>query len=147
MGDKMNYSPTTRDLVSVQVVHFGKILFRLQFLALAVMAASVLSFIAPVVYYVFLLAVTLFTFGGIYALYPQFASWWSGGETLVKIISALVESWKYTVPIVLTFAAASVVCMCFDKREKRVPEMAVSVITGGIALIILILKLINKGGA
>lgn len=133
-------------LARMQVVHLGKILSNLQFAAVAVMAASVLSFIVPAIYYIFLIAVSVLTLFSIFAWYPEFASWWGGGETLVKVAGALAESWKYTVPVLLVLAAGSIVCLCFDKQTKHTARIAFSAIFAVLALIVLALKFINNGG-
>lgn len=132
-------------LAEMQIVHFGKILFALQFIALAVMLLSALSFVFVAVYYILLVCVSVLTLGSIYAAYPDFVNWWSGGEALVKFTETLAYSWKYTVPIVLALSVASVICLSFDKREKHVARIVFSVLTAIAALVVLILKLINTG--
>lgn len=132
-------------LVEMQIVHFGKILFALQFISLAVMLLSALSFVFVAVYYVVLLFVTLITLGAIYAAYPEFGNLWSGGEALVSFTEVLARSWQYTVPIALALSVASIICLCFDKREKHVARIVFSVLTAVAAIVVLILKLINTG--
>lgn len=132
-------------LAQMQVVHFGKILFNLQFIAVAIMFASVLSFVFTAVYYVMLVCISIFTVFTIYVWYPGFSSWWGGGETLARISVILASSWKYTIPIVLALSIGSIVCLCFDKNEKQVVRIVVSGIICALALAVLILKFINGG--
>lgn len=130
----------------MQVVRFGKILFNLQFLALAVRAASVLSFILPAIYYIVLIFIAFFTLFAAFAN-PTFRSFWSSGEHLAKITEALSYSWKFTVPIVLALAIGSILCLCFDKNQKHVARIVTSVVLALLSIIVLVLKLINGGGS
>lgn len=132
-------------LARMQVVHFGKIMFNLQFLVLAVMLASVLSFIMPAIYYLMLVCIMLLSLFIVFAI-PGYKSWWTGGETLTKVADALSQSWKYTVPIILVLSVTSIVCLCLDKNEKHTARIVVSVIVAVVAAVVLILKLINGGG-
>lgn len=133
-------------LIRMQLVHLGKILFNLQFLMIAIMLASVMTFIFPAIYYLMLIAISLLTIFSIYAWYPEFSSFWAGGETLTKIATIFAHSWKYTVPITLVLAVASIVCLSFDDREKQIPRIILSVLFAVFAIIILVLKFINEGG-
>lgn len=138
--------PTPKNiLVRMQVARFGKIAFNLQFLAVAVMAASVLSFLAMAVFYILLLAVTVVTLGLIFAAYPSFANLWSGGEVLGDIFNLLAPSWAYAVPVALALSATSIICLCFDYREKHVARISVSAVIAVISLIVLIIKLVGGG--
>lgn len=134
-------------LARMQAVHLGKILFNLQFIALAVMLASVLSFIGIAVYYIMLVAISLLTVFTIYAIYPNFVNAWTGGEKLANIAVKLAQSWTYTIPIVICLAALSIGLLCFDKNEKHIARIVVSSIIIVIALILLILQLTASGGA
>ncbi len=138
------YKTPGKTLARMQVVHFGKILFNMQFIAVAVMAASVLSFILPALYYLVLICIAFLSLGSL-LLNETFRSLWAGGETLTKIAEALIHSWKYTVPIVLILAIASIVCLCFDKHQKHIARIVISSIICVLALIVLIFKLINMG--
>lgn len=145
--EELNYKTPNNLLVRMQITHLGKILFNLQFAAVAVMFASVMSFVLTAVYYIMLIAVSVFTIFSIYAWYPEFASWWKGGDTLGKITLVLAESWKYTVPIVLVLSIASIVCLSMDKNKKHTARIAVSVLVAVVAAVVLVMKLINGGGA
>ena len=145
MENQEKYKTPSKVLARMQVVHLGKILFNLQFLALAVMAASVLSFILPAIYYLMLICVALLTFCTLFAN-PTFASMWAGGETLTRVAEVMTQSWTYTVPISLALAVLSIGLLCFDKNQKHPARIAVSVIIALIAVVILVLKLINGGG-
>lgn len=142
MENQKAFKTPIKTLARMQVVHFGKILFNLQFIALAVMAASVLSFLMPVVYYLLLLCIAFLTLFLIFAN-PTFLSFWSGGEALAKIAETLAQSWKYTVPIVTVLAVASLICLCFDKNKKHTARIAVSAVICIFALAVLFLKLAN----
>lgn len=133
-----------KTLARMQVVHFGKILFNLQFVALAIMAASVISFILPAIYYVLLVCFAAFSLFILFAN-PTFKSLWSGGETLTKIAAVMLQSWKYTVPIVAVLSIVSIVCLCFDKNNKHVARIVVSAIICVLALVVLFFKLVNTG--
>lgn len=128
-------------LIRMQATHLGKILFNLQFVAVAVMLASVLSFLIVALYYFFLLAVTLLTLGGIYAIYPEFATLWSGGETLNNISVNLASGWQYIVPIVIAVSAVSVVLLSLDKTVKQTARISISSVICGLSVIVLIIKL------
>lgn len=145
MENQKSFQTPRGTLARMQVVHFGKILFNMQFIAVAVMIASVLSFIVPFIYYLFLtlfLLLTLFTA----LLNETFNSMWSGGETLVTIAEVLAQSWKYTVPIVAVMSVASIVCLALDKQEKHIARIVVSAILFVLSIGVLIAKLINSGG-
>lgn len=146
MENQKTFKTPSKTLARMQVVHFGKILFNMQFIAVAIMAASVLSFIMPAIYYLLLIFIALLTLFTLFAN-PTFMSFWSGGETLTKIAEVLTQSWKYTVPIVAALAIASIICLCFDKNKKHPARIAVSAVMCILAVIVLIAKLINKGGA
>lgn len=128
-------------LAKMQATHFGKILFNLQFVAVAIMLASVLSFLIVALYYFFLLAVTLLTLGGIYAIYPEFASWWSGGETLNNIAVTLSSGWTYIVPIAIAVSAISVVMLSLDRTNKQTARIVISSVICALSVIILLVKL------
>ena len=132
-------------LARMQVVHFGKIMFNLQFIALAVMVASVLSFLLPVIYYLVLICIMMLTVFTIFIFYPDFKNWLSGGETLTKISTFLAGSWKYTVPIIIVLAVLSIVCLCFDKQKRHVGRIVSSSIILVFAFIILFFQLVNSG--
>lgn len=144
MENKKNYKTPVNTLAKMQVVHLGKILFNLQFIAVAVMAASVLSFIIPAIYYLFLICLAGLTLFTLFAN-PTFVSFWTGGEKLTNIATILTQSWKYTVPLVVALAIGTIVCLCFDKNNKHTARIVVSVIVCILAAIILILKLVNNG--
>lgn len=146
MENQKTFKTPTKDLAKMQVVHFGKILFNLQFIAVAIMVASVLSFIMPAIYYLLLLCAALLSLFSLFAN-PTFLAFWSGGETLAEIANFLSGSWKFTVPIVAVLAAGSIVCLCFDKNKKHTARIVVSAIICVLALVVLILKLVNIGGA
>ena len=145
MEQPKTYRPPKKELARMQVVRFGKILFNLQFLALVVMLASILSFIFPVIYYLVLIFIMLITCFSIFAIVPDFASWWSGGEKFLEIAIILFGSWMFTVPIALIVSVGSIVCLCFDKNQKHVARIVVSSIIAVVAVIILIFKIINGG--
>lgn len=128
----------------MQIVHLGKILFSLQFIAVAVMAASVISFIMPAIYYLFLIFIALLTLF-IAFTNPAFTSLWTGGETLTKIADTLTQSWRYTIPFVAILAIFSIICLCFDKNQKHHARILVSTIIAILAIIVLLLKFINTG--
>lgn len=145
MERQRTFKTPRKILARMQVVHFGKIMFNLQFLVLAVMIASVLSFIMPAIYYLLLVCAAFFSFFSLFAN-QTFRSMWSGGEYLTKVAETLTYSWKFTVPIVLALAIGSIICLCFDKKEKHIARIVVSVAFAVLALIVLALKIINGGG-
>ena len=129
-------------LVRMQVARLGKIAFNLQFLAVAVMAASVLSFLAMAVFYLLLLLITLLTLGLIYAAIPSLKDMWAGGAVLEGIFNTLAASWPYAIPAALALSVASIICLCFDYREKHVARITVSAVIAVLSLIVLIIKLV-----
>lgn len=146
MENQKVFKTPSKTLARMQVVHFGKILFNLQFVVMAIMLASVITFVMPAIYYMMLLCIAFLSLFILFAN-KTFLSFWSGGETLTKIADILTRSWKYTVPIVLILAIGSIACLCFDKNQKQIARIVISAIVCVLALIVLILKLINKGGA
>ena len=145
MENQINLKTPKGTLARMQVVRLGKITFNLQFIAFAIMLASVLSFILPAIYYLLLICVTLLTLFTIFVWYPEISSWWSGGEKLGKVALALSKSWKYTIPILLTLAILSIVLLCFDKNQKHIARIVISSIVAVLSLVVLILRLINGG--
>lgn len=139
MENQKIFKTPSKTLARMQIVHFGKILFNLQFIAVAIMAASVISFIIPVIYYIFLICIAGLTLFIIF-INPTFMSLWTGGEKLLDIATVLTQSWKYTVPIVAILAIASIICLCFDKSKKHTARIVVSVIICVLALIVLLSK-------
>lgn len=144
MENRDRFKTPKKTLAKMQVVHLGKILFNLQFLVLAIMLASVISFILPAIYYIVLVFLVLFSFFSLLAN-PTFRALWSGGEALSKVADVLLYSWKFTVPIVAIFSVASIVCLCFDKNEKHIARIVISVLIFVAAIAVLILKLLNSG--
>ncbi len=144
MENQKTYKTPSKTLARIQVVHFGKILFNMQFIAVAIMAASVISFIMPALYYIVLACIAFLSLGSL-LVNETFRSMWAGGETLTKIAEVLTHSWKYTVPIVVVLAIASIVCLCFDKNKKHIARIVISAIICVLALIVLFLKLVNSG--
>lgn len=132
-------------LIRMQIVHFGKIVFNLQFIVVAIMVASVLTFILPALYYLILLFVAAITLFSLF-VDPTFRSLWTGGETLTKVATYLTGSWKYTVPLVAVLSIVSILCLCFDRNKKHMARIIFSVFLCLLALIILFLKLVNSGG-
>lgn len=145
MGNEKTDKTPVKMLVGMQVVHFGKILFNLQFIVLAVMIASVLSFIIPAIYYVILFAIMLFTLFTVFLWYPEFSSWLSGGETMMRIAEDLAASWKYTVPIAAALAVAVIVCLCFDRQRKQTVRIVISALICVFAVIVFIYKFVRTG--
>lgn len=133
-------------LARMQAVHFGKILFNLQFLAVAAMAASALSVFATVVFYLFMVIMTIGSVGLIYVLYPPFAGWWAGGEKLQEIMEVLAVSWQYAVPVALALSLGSIVLLCFDRDERHAGRIVVSALVALFSIVFLIVKWINAGG-
>lgn len=133
------------ELIKIQVNHLGKILFNLQFIALAIMIASVLSFLIPAIYYLVLIFISLITLFSIYATHPEFSNLWRGGDTLANIATTLTNSWKYTVPIILVLAISSIICLTLSKQENHKYRIITSVVLSILAIIVLVLKLINGG--
>lgn len=132
-------------LLRMQLGRLGKILFGLQFNALSVIFASVLSAVAVVVFYFLMIAVTISTLGLIFAAYPDFANWWAGGEVLQNVFTALASSWTYVIPISIALAISSIICLCFDYREKHKARIVVSAIIGVLSVAVLIIKLVSGG--
>ncbi len=132
-------------LIRMQVVHLGKILFNLQFVVVAIMLASILTFIFPAIYYLMLICAAFLSLFLLFAN-PTFMSMWSGGDNLLKVADILAQSWRYTVPTVFALAIAAIVCLSFDKNHKHPARIIVSVIVCGLAGVTLLAKLINKGG-
>ena len=147
MEDKAVQSARTPKniLLRMQIARFGKITFNLQFLAVAFMAASVLSFLSVAVFYLFMLIITIATLGLIYVAYPSLMDLWSGGETLEAIFNTLAAGWTYAVPAAIALSVASIICLCFDYREKHVARISVSAVIAALSVIVLIIKLV--GGA
>jgi len=144
MENQKTFKTPKSVLVRMQVVHLGKILFNMQFIAVAVMAASVLTFIMPAIYYILLVSVACLSLFTLFAN-PDFAALWSGGETLTKLAETLSLSWKYTVPIVAVLAIASIICLCFDKNKKHTARIVVSAIFCVLAIVVLLIKLVLLG--
>lgn len=140
MENQKTFKTPKSVLVRMQVVHLGKILFNMQFIAAAVMAASVLTFIMPAIYYILLVSVACLSLFTLFAN-PDFAALWSGGETLTKLAETLSLSWKYTVPIVAVLAIASIICLCFDKNKKHTARIVVSAIFCVLAIVVLLINL------
>lgn len=140
MDNQRPYKTPKGTLAGMQVVHFGKILFNMQFVALAIMIASLISFVLPLIYYVLLASVTMLTLF-LLLLNPTFRALWAGGEVLTKIAEVMLESWKYTVPAVAILSIASIVCLCFDKQKNQTARIVVSAIFAVLSGIVLILKL------
>lgn len=146
MEKEKTFKTPKKILARVQVVHFGKILFNLEFIVLAIMLASVLSFIIPALYYIILVCIAFFSLFTL-LLNPTFLAMWNGGESLARIAEVMAQSWKYTVPILLALCVASIVCLCLDKNKKHIARIVFSAIFAVAAIVVLVLKLINGGGA
>lgn len=146
MENQETFKPPRSYLARMQVVHLGKILFNLQFLAVAVMVLSVLSYVFTVSYYLILIMAAFLTLFTLFAS-PAFRALWAGGETLNAFAEALAESWKFTVPIVAALSVAAIVCLCADKGERHIARIVVSAAICAIAVVILIFKLTSAGGA
>lgn len=144
MDNPQTFKTPLKTLVRMQVVHFGKILFNLQFIAVAVMMASVLSFIIPAIYYLVLICILMLSLFTLLAK-PEFMELLSGGEELGKIAEALSHSWNYTIAIVAVFSVASIICLCFDKHKQQLPRIIISAVVCGIDLLILLIKLAVSG--
>lgn len=128
-------------LARMQVVHLGQILFRVQFVALAIMLASIISFIIIPIYYVLLIAIAMVTLFTLF-LNPVFMSFWSGGAALAQLTSVLGYSWKYTIPVVLVLSISSIVCLCFDKNKKHIGKIVGCAFICVAAIIMLIFEIV-----
>lgn len=144
MENQKSYRTPSGTLARMQVVHFGKIMFNMQFIPVVIMAASILSFILPAIYYILLICALFLSLFTLLANETFMASW-AGGETLVRVMEALYYSWTYTVPIVAVMSIASIVCLSFDKREKHIGRIVTSAIIFVLALVLLFFKLVNSG--
>lgn len=133
-------------LARMQVVHFGKLLFNLQFIMVALMLSSLLSFVVYPLYYVVLLTILGFTVFTAFIIIPNFASWWNP-TTLNKITVFLAGTWKYTIPIAAAVSIASIVCLCFDKSEKHFIRITISSAICLFTLAYLFFKIIIIRGA
>ena len=141
-------APTPKNILArMQVARFGKITFNLQFIAVAVMMASVLSFLAIAVYVLFLLVAIIFTLGLIIFLYPNLGAGLGSGEALATIFETLAASWTYTAPVALALSVTSIICLCFDYREKHIARIVISAVIAAVSLIVLIIKLATGGAA
>lgn len=145
MENQEAFKTPKKMLARMQVVHLGKILFNLQFLAVAVMAFSMLSFIFTAGYYMILICAAFLTLFTLF-LNPTFRALWSGGEALTKFAEALADSWKFTVPIVAALALAAIACLCFDAKEKHTVRIVASTVICAIAVVVLITELVVTGG-
>lgn len=144
MENQKSFKTPRKTLIKMQVVHFGKIIFNLQFVALAIMVASVLSFIITAIYYILLICIAFLSLFTLFAN-PTFRSLWSGGEVLTNIASTLTQSWKYTIPIVAVLAISSIICLCFDENKKQVARIVISTIILVLSVLVLFLKIVNMG--
>lgn len=144
MEDQRTFKTPLKTLARLQVVHFGKILFNMQFIAVAIMIASIVSFLIPVVFYIVLVAVLLLSLFTLLTN-PTFKSFFQGGATLTNIAEVMSRSWKYTIPIVAALSIASIVCLCFDKNKKQIARIVISSITCTFSLVLLFFKLANSG--
>lgn len=144
MENRRTFKTPLKTLARMQVVHFGKILFGMQFIALAVMVASIVSAILPAIYYLLLICIALLTLFALFAD-PTFKAMWAGGETLTKIATVLMQSWKYTLTIVAVLSIASIVCLSFDKSKKQIARIVISSVILAIEIFILLAKLANSG--
>lgn len=144
MENQKTYKTPSKTLARMQVVHFGKITFNLQFIALAVMLASVLSFLVPAIYFIVLICVAGLSLGLAFTN-PKYLALWQGGDSLVNIADAFTHSWAYTVPAVIILSFISIVCLCFDKTQKHFARIAISSIVFVIALVLFVAKYLNGG--
>lgn len=139
MEDKKMLKTPSDVLVRMQVVRLGKILFCLQFVAISVMYASLLTIIAYPFYYVILVSIAILTLFSIFAWSPGFKSWWNP-VGLNNMFLLLAKSWKFTVPIALILSIAAFACLCFDKYDRHVKKKASCVLICVLAIIYLILR-------
>lgn len=146
-GNPQKLKTPKAELARMQAVHLGVILFNLQFLAVAFMLAGVFSFIVVVLFYFFMIIVTLGSLGIIYLLYPSFGSWWAGGEVLQDIAVRLAGGWVYAVPIALALSVSSIILLSFDSEQRHVGRIVVCVIVALLTVAFLIFKWLNAGGA
>lgn len=147
MEGKRPYRATGFTLINMQVVRLGKILFNLQFVGLFFVLASALTFALPVLFYVLLFTVCMLTLFTIFAWYPPSLSWWKGGEVLANIAILLSTSWKYIIPIVAVLSVSSAVCLLFDRKEKHIARIAVSVAVFVVTGILTLILISNAGAA
>lgn len=144
MENQQTFKTPIKTLARMQVVHLGKVLFNLQFIAVVIMIASVISFILPAIYYLLLICIAMLSLFALFAE-PGFRALWAGGETLTQIANVLKNSWNYTITIVAVFSVVSIVCLCFDKYKKQLPRIIISAVVFVIDMLILIFKLANSG--
>lgn len=144
MEQPKNFQTPKPMLARMQVAHLGKITFNLQFLALAIMLASIVTFILPAIYYLMLICIAMLTLFIAFAN-PAYTKLWSGGEHLLTVADFLTKSWKYTIPILLALSVTTIICLIFDKNQKHVARITFSAIFALCSLIYLIAKLINTG--
>ena len=141
------YNPTKGQSARIQLAHLGKILFGLQFVSLVLILAGLLSGLLAVTYYVLLALISLLTIFLIYAAYPEFASWWGGGDALLRISDGILRATPYTASITLALSLLSIALLCCDFRKKSIPRIVVSAIVAVIAIVALAIFYVGGSAA
>lgn len=140
---KQNFKTPSITLFRMQMVHFGKILFNLQFIAPLFVLSNIITAAMYVIYYLILFAITMFTLFTVFIWYPEFGNWWQA-DYLNQFFQILSGAGKYVLPISICASILSTVCLCFDKNEKHIKRIVIN----SLVLVVLIIAsiMINNQG-
>lgn len=140
------YKPTKNQSARIQLAHFGKILFGLQFIPLAIILAGLLSAVVMVFLYLIVLLVLLATLFLILIAAPDFISSLQSGEVIGEITQGIMSITPYTASITLTLSVLSIVFLCCDFRKKDIPRIVVSSVVSVLAIVALAIFYFTTGG-
>lgn len=122
--------------------HAGLILFNLCFVAIFLSLFSFFSILLPVLYYIILIVMTVFSLGFVFVWIPNFGSWFSwGAETSVKLINFVNNAFPYLGAFAIACAAASIVLLLIDRNNRDWARIGVAIGLCSIVAIGLILYL------
>lgn len=131
-------------LAQMQLARLGKIAFVWQFIAVAVMLVSVITFLAAAMYYLVLIVIILGS-AFLILLSSDFQNWLNAGDGIMQFSVSLANWWKYAAPVALALSVLSIVCLCADRHRKHLARIILSALVALFAVIYYIVKLIYTG--
>ncbi|MBP3619896.1 MAG: hypothetical protein J6J24_04470 [Clostridia bacterium] len=127
------FAPPAGIMAKIYCNHFGIILSNLAIVACCFAAFSfigvILSALLPVFYYIFLLALTVLSWGATFAYIPNFTSWWHFDTNISESLTfAFANAIPYLSAIVFASAIASIVLLVLDKNNRHWGRFATSIV-------------------
>lgn len=134
--------PPAGAMAKIYCTHFGLIFSNLaataSVLAVLCLLGSVLTVLIPVLYYIFLIATTVFSIGLSFVAIPNFISWWGFDTSFTSnLANGILSAIPYLCAIALAAAIASTVLLMIDKNNRHWGRFVTAIILSIVAIVVI----------